>query len=133
MNVQIDPQLKQIMKEEGDSWDGEYYGLNVRIRRHPRLLHLCGYVKVPKESSLFGKDMFDIDVDVHGGVTYARDMEKNEWWVGFDCAHLYDITPGLSEHFPYDAEYRDMEYVKRECNKLAEQIYRYDDLRKIND
>jgi len=46
---------------------------------------------------------YDIDANVHGGLTFARpDIEcgkggeDDAWWVGFDCAHCYDaVDPEL--------------------------------------
>lgn len=66
-------------------------------------------------------------LDVHGGLTYARNhFPKREpdglWWFGFDCAHAGDLVP--SEHcinHPSDV-YRDIEYAKKECESLAEQL-----------
>lgn len=70
-----------------------------------------GYVAVPKDHPYFGKDYDDIDVEVHGGLTFAcsgdkvtaRDLPETEviegnlgnldenWWVfGFDTCHYMD-------------------------------------------
>lgn len=47
--------------------------------------HRCGYVTVPEGHPCAGKDYDELDVEVHGGLTYALDNQ-----FGFDCAHLYD-------------------------------------------
>jgi hypothetical protein len=57
--------------------------------------HRNGYVGVPPEHVVHGLDYNHnllIEVDVHGGLTYAgRLWEHSDWWyVGFDCAHAYD-------------------------------------------
>lgn len=123
-------QIQETIEQEGDSWDGKYHGLDIKIRRHPTLLHLCGYVQVPERNSLFGKGYWDADLDVHGGLTYAGGLgEDDRWFLGFDCAHAYDISPGLGELLSYESDYRDMEYVKKECKKLAEQIDNFDKVR----
>jgi hypothetical protein len=46
------------------------------------------------------------------------------WWLGFDCAHSGDFSPGYDSFLNsrgYDV-YRDREYVERECRKLAAQL-----------
>jgi hypothetical protein len=45
------------------------------------------------------------------------------WALGFDCAHAWDISPGMPAGFiDHDATYRDIEYVRGECRCLAEQV-----------
>lgn len=86
---------------------------------------LCGYVGVPVEHPAFGQDYNDVDVHVHGGLTYAdtcqQEGEAGEpsggichvplpgrpheiYWLGFDCAHAWDLSPGMRdwerEHMP---------------------------------
>jgi thiol-disulfide isomerase/thioredoxin len=72
----------------------------------------CGYVAVPPGHELHGKDYNDVDVIVHGGLTYAdvcaEDIERgvchkpldgesdDVWWFGFDCAHCFDFMPALA-------------------------------------
>ena len=104
----------------------------------------CGYVGLPPDHPLHGKDYSDVDVDVHGGLTFA-DMcrpEEDEgrgichiagpgepehvWWLGFDCAHCDDLIPRMSEnewHRPFpDATYRNLAYVEEQCTCLAAQL-----------
>jgi len=62
---------------------------------------------------------------VHGGLSYAhnglRDYEGPPlWWFGFDCAHSGDLCP--NEQPCWGASYRDMAYVTRETEHLAEQL-----------
>ena len=47
--------------------------------------HRCGYVTVPKTHPAYGEDYDDLDIECHGGLTYA-----NKGKFGFDCAHLGD-------------------------------------------
>ena len=104
----------------------------------------CGYVAVPPEHPAHGIDYDNVDVDVHGGLTYANHCsgqichvpEPGEpddvWWLGFDCAHSQDIRPGglawEAKHglpglsFGGYERYRDLHYVKRECARLAAQL-----------
>lgn len=84
-------------------------------------------------SALLGGDIKaspDCVIDVHGGLTFS-DVWKDEepaglWWFGFDCAHCDDLTPSETrpEYKPWrrDAAYRDINYVRNEVRKLAEQL-----------
>lgn len=102
----------------------------------------CGYLRVTLGHPWFGKDYNDIDVDVHGGLTFSERGKactthdgKDEWWVGFDCAHAFD-APDLELMSPDRAEYykrnpifhrtaeehvRSTAYVKVELQKLVQQ------------
>ncbi len=70
----------------------------------------CGYVGVPPTHPVYGKSYDDVDVSVHGGLTFAnRCMDGPEdhvvchkvsegesddvWWLGFDTAHAGDLDP----------------------------------------
>jgi hypothetical protein len=54
--------------------------------------HLCGYVCVPDELKLAEKEC-DVNLDVHGGITYNEIHTDNKNWIGFDCAHCFDYCP----------------------------------------
>lgn len=118
-------------------------GLACLIVRNP-MGALCGYVGVPKEHPCYNKPYDEVDVDVHGGLTFSDPCyesdnpakgichisEEEVWWLGFDCAHCYDITPKPIPGFtPFwkdplfgDCTYKDFEYVTNEVNKLAVQL-----------
>lgn len=59
--------------------------------------HRCGYVRVPPNHRSHGKDYNNVDVDVHGGLTFsaiepcAHD-DGTGYWFGFDCAHSGDMS-----------------------------------------
>jgi len=128
------------------SWTDESTGRPCLIHRGPTGA-LCGYVAVDPGHPLHGRS-YDIESlygTVHGDLTYAafcqEDCDESEgichvpepgapddvWWFGFDCAHSGDVSPGhLHVYKKYgessmfrDAEYRDIAYVVRECEKLA--------------
>jgi hypothetical protein len=86
---------------------------------------LCGYVGVPKTHSFFGKaDDTVYDLECHGGVTYIGNnlpfMNKNYWYIGFDCGHSFDYVPEIKRN--NIDQYRDMEYVMEENRKLFYQL-----------
>lgn len=74
-------------------------------------------------------------IDVHGGVTFAGehpdDSEKDgpEWWVGFDCAHLGDVCPGMDVG-QSRGTYRRFRYVRGETEGLARQLVAIDTVAK---
>lgn len=56
-----------------------------------------GYVAVPEEHPYFGKDYDDLEIEIHGGLTFAgsyRDwmpeQVKGMWIFGFDTCHCDD-------------------------------------------
>ncbi len=111
-------------------------GYHIALRRHPNLLHWCGYVGIPPTYPFHGWAYQDVGehVQVHGGLTYSHNSVPGSecgatWWFGFDCAHGGDLVPKLVEYqaeyraiFPCDETYRNMEYVKNEAVALAEQL-----------
>lgn len=102
---------------------------------------LCGYVAVVEGHMAFGLGCGDVSVDVHGGITYGSACaghichvpEPGEpdhvWWLGFDCAHSFDAVPGeiawdRKHGYATRGEYRDVDYVTAEVEKLAAQLAR---------
>jgi len=64
-------------------------------------------------------------IDVHGGLTYSgmgddEYLPAGYWWFGFDCAHAWDLIPGLPNLS--GGSYKDKDYVERECRSLAQQL-----------
>ena len=122
-------------------WIDPDTGLDCLIVRGP-MGALCGYVGVPKDHPCFGKDYDSVDVNAHGGLTFADfcDDESREcegichsekyaanevvWWLGFDCAHGWDVIPKSEWSFSWDAIYRNFEYVVSEVTSLAHQLAR---------
>jgi hypothetical protein len=108
--------------------------------------YFCGYVCIPKNHKNYAKDPFkDFRYDCHGGLTYGRLEENEEYWIGFDCAHSGDLIPsmeklkqsrkdlfkecfeGLQEYkkmYPhlFINTYRNIDYCINECKSLAEQV-----------
>ena len=84
-----------------------------------------GYVVLPPSHPMFGKDYDGIPVEVHGGLTYAKDvtnfntanlpegveLPKEGWVVGFDAAHYQDNA----ENWPKSR-------VEEETARLAAQL-----------
>jgi hypothetical protein len=123
---------------EPDRWEGEHEGFPILAVRN-NLGAWCGYAAMPPGHPWHSKNVFrDLDVDVHGGLTYGNQCQgtichvpksgepDDVFWLGFDCNHSGDISPemeatmghGYHEHY---ARYRDLGYVQDECRRLAEQ------------
>jgi hypothetical protein len=123
------------------NWIDPATDLDCMIARGPTGA-LCGYVAVPPGHPLHGSAYGEVDVEVHGGLTYAEKCAghlchvpssgrpDDVWWFGFDCAHLCDRAPGMESRdlargwprIERDSVYRDIEYVRREVASLAQQL-----------
>lgn len=123
-------------------WDNEPDRIEFECEGFPCLMrrthngNWCGYVAVSPTHPAFEKSYQDIEVDVHGGLTYSdhcRDEichvpkpgePDNVWWFGFDCAHGGDWIPSFNKYeFQMSWEkYRDISYVKSEIEDLAKQL-----------
>ena len=104
-----------------------------------RMGGLCGYVAVEHGHPLYGKsyDSDAADVEVHGGLTYSDrcaghichvpepGKPDDVWWLGFDCSHAYDLSPGMLKYDPPETyeEYRPIAYVQGEVTSLAKQLH----------
>lgn len=144
------PWLKEPDRVEFKTAAG-YPGLVVR---NNVLGHLCGYVGLPPGHPWHGLDCDKIhdarpELMVHGGLTYTDECrwiichvpEPGEpdslWWIGFDCGHSDDTSPGLvfgskawrpSKEFSelylrLGGTYKDLKYVMGEVEDLARQAH----------
>lgn len=128
-------------EQEPDKEEFVHAELPCRLLRHPDLGHLCGYVGVPPAHPCSGKGYDDVEVEVHGGLTFAREgggrpeLPEDFWRFGFDCAHYGDYSPPTDEraqaiHLEVtgrigprsDEIYRNWSYVRQETEHLAEQL-----------
>ena len=122
-------EIFDLIKKEGDTKEWIYTcenGIQFKcyIRRVPRSGHLCGYVHLTPDNDYYGYEYDDIPVNCHGGLTYGSEHD-NEWVIGFDCAHYQDLQPFYTEQELYSGsenQYRDMEFVKHQCESICEQI-----------
>lgn len=128
-------------QEEPDRLEFEYKGFHCLARRAEVSGAWCGYVAVPPGHPWFEKNYDEVEVYVHWGLTYAGHCNgpichlpkpgepDNVWWLGFDCAHCDDLMPGMNAQLRrhggagFDwGVYRDLDYVRNEIKKLADQI-----------
>jgi hypothetical protein len=87
-------------------------------------------VRVPKGHPWYEKSFFDIDVAVHGGLTFSdfNDILGEGFWIGFDCAHANDGLCAdemiselmqVAKFLPRFGKVRSKLYVESQCKKLA--------------
>lgn len=120
-------------------WIDDNTDLDCLAVRHQSSGHWCGYVGLPPGHPLHGKSYEEPNVDVHGGLTFADKCNESAtpctgichiplngrpddvWWFGFDCAHFGDRSPGF-DIVGHTGKYRTLNYVKKQCAKLAVQL-----------
>jgi hypothetical protein len=133
---------------EPDRLEWRYRGLPCLMVRNVEMGNWCGYVAVPPSHPWHGKHRDEpdaLDVEVHWGLSYAdacgghvchvpQPGEPDDvWWLGFDCAHAYDVMPFIAKRMGTayahievaglpTVRYRDVAYVRAECEKLADQV-----------
>jgi hypothetical protein len=116
-------------------WDGEPDKLQFSHMGLPCLIvrnndgTLCGYAGLPPGHPAREVEADDLPVSVHGGLTYRKKCnppvchvpEPGETddilWLGFDCGHVLDGGPERDY-----GDYRDVAYVRAQCERLAEQL-----------
>lgn len=133
-----------ISKSADGEWKNELHriefkhvGLSCMMVRNFTFGHWCGYVGVPPGHPAHGKAYADLDVHIHGGITYANGCdhfichkpdfgEPDElYWIGFDCAHFGDVSPFYPYKMGSDPKllsYKNEQFVIRETKRLAEQL-----------
>lgn len=124
---------------EPDRMEFEHKGFPCLLRRADVAGAWCGYVAVPPGHLAYEQSYNKLDLDVHGGLTYAEHClgpichvpkageSDNVWWLGFDCAHAGDGMPAMlkfltSKDSWIQEGYKDIAYAKRQTIHLAEQL-----------
>ncbi len=123
--------FKKKIKEEGDFLEFHCLDFKCQIIRHNDLKHLNGYIFLTYDNDYYGVTYYEIDVPIHYGWTYCK-QDDDFWVIGFDCAHLGDIT-GQSfkfmefghmerEYFGSIPTYKDMNFVKLELEDACKHL-----------
>ena len=133
--------------------EGEHLGFEWAVV-HNGNGYRCGYVRLPAGHPWHGAEDGDSiveGVEVHGGLTFAeadkpchKPGPDDAWWLGFDCAHTWDLPdPSLPQNGymdPFSSMFtelyssleesaegqplhkvRSQEYVEEQCRSLCEQ------------
>ena len=56
--------------------------------------HPCAYVVIPEDNPLYKKNYYDMDIDVHCGLTFGDTNRfiDDKWCIGWDYAHAGDYS-----------------------------------------
>lgn len=105
----------------------KYYILN--LGTHP-----TAYIEIPKDNKLFKKHYDNIDLDVHGGLTYSdsvlfiseNEKAEGEWFIGWDYAHWNDYA-GFYDEMNFISQYYKLkkwttEEIKQECENAIDEL-----------
>lgn len=112
-------------------------GIRFLVMRGPT--SLCAYVGVPLDHPIAGMDYNDIDLQVHGGLTFGREgagtFPAGWYWYGWDYSHcddksFYDLKynssrngkPWTVEDVVKDSEWEACYNFRKFCS-LAEKIF----------
>lgn len=102
-------------------WVDRGTGLKCVIFRHYYYGTLCGYVYASLSDLPPNEDLNELDFNVHGR-TLQADVCKDSYIIGFCCDHLWDFCPGISKTAHQNSEYKNIEYVRLQCESLAQQL-----------
>lgn len=131
-------------------WIDAMSGRICLAERHPRNGHWCGYVAVESDHPWYGlgEELLEGWLAVHGGITLAGTLDHRPgsrkagrksgpgtsgplWWFGFHCGHPWDRSPSEAGDTEADEAqtdppdgYRTLDYVRSECERLAEELER---------
>lgn len=71
--------------------------------------HPCCYIHIPKENALYGVDYEEIDLCVHGGLTFGDffseesadklGISHDDWYIGWDYSHYNDYSGYFSQEY----------------------------------
>lgn len=95
--------------------------------------HPCAYIMIPKNNKYFEKDYEEIDIDVHGGLTYSdkylpfeiKNSETKCWYIGWDYAHFGDYAgyeERLSKELRVGGKKWTTQEIKEEVRDVCYQI-----------
>ena len=73
---------------------GTYDGFDFKIVNYGD--HPCSYVRLPENHKYYGVQYSNIDIMVHGGITYSE-IEDDGFWIGWDYGQFTDYKGVLGE------------------------------------
>lgn len=112
--------------DSGQCCNYNYYILN--LGTHP-----TAYIEIPRNHKCYIKSYNDIDIEVHGGLTYSKEYlyiseeQKldNSWFIGWDYAHCGDYL-GYEKIFPSYLQTEDKKWtteeIQQEVFKVCKQL-----------
>ena len=89
----------------------EHCGLKCAVVMNREQGNRCGYVRVPPGHPEYCSNYNDVNVNVHGGLTFGGiedcvEEDGRGYWFGFDCAHFGDswINPNVPSDYQWTSE-----------------------------
>lgn len=133
----MDSDIEKLIKSEGDYKKWDYTSpngntLTCEIIRHSDFGTLCGYIHITDDYEFYNKE-FTTPPGCKN-ITYYNLEDDGIYHVGIDFASMGDLIPYLKFGTIISREfktYKDMAYVKNECEKLASFISEYPSIKKI--
>lgn len=123
-----DKHLERLLLDSGSCYGYNYFILN--LGTHP-----TAYVEIPVTSKLYNKHYDDINIDVHGGLTYSADhLDIGDdvlkgWFIGWDYAHYNDYL-GFEDfylkEFKRNSKKWTTEEIQKEVYSVCKQLRRID-------
>lgn len=117
-------QILKYIEKEGDEKRFSYKGVDCEIIRIQSMKHLCGYLYL-QNTTISMEEV--INENFYCGITYQSDQK-----IGFDCAHISDITPGsygMYEDFNYElfynATYKTMDFVRDYLENTIDELIKH--------
>ena len=90
-----------------------------------------GYVGFTKNHPFYGLNYNDIDIDVHGGLTFSQfggeyhpefnDNNEKLYWIGFDCQHHDDLEKTNGSIYSWKCN-KTPEYIANEIFRMVHQL-----------
>lgn len=127
-----DKHLERLLLDSGSHFGYNYFILN--LGTHP-----TAYVEIPVTSKLYNKHYDDINIDVHGGLTYSADhLDIGDdvlkgWFIGWDYAHYNDYL-GFEDfylkEFKRNSKKWTTEEIQKEVYSVCKQLRRIDNMNK---
>lgn len=134
-----------LVEPDKVQWEDADTGVPCLAVRNLEIGQWCGYVGVAEGHPFYMNPRAARKVDAHGGVNFFGLCAENDkeygvchvpapgepehlFWIGFDCAHAWDYTPGMMSRLNFSAsltkhmQYRTLDYVKAVCTEMAKQV-----------
>jgi len=82
------------------------------------------YIKLQENHPLYNKHYTDIDIDVHGGLTYIA-MKDDGYWIGWDYAHYEDYY--ISGDYNESGKKWTTDEILEHCKDVVRQLKEYEE------
>ena len=106
------------------------------LNAHPAVMmdggYANGYVAIPKSNPNHGKDYDEVDVDVHGGLTFGCMMSeiKEEWKDSAECIDFDSLDEVPDDYYVFgfdtlhygDGSHLDRDWCIKETKNLLKQL-----------